>query len=286
MFRVATYNLLGKECARPEWFPCSAPEHLDASRRLPRILAQLETFLDKQTIVLLQEVDDFFVARLHEWIPDGAHLVTRQYGSPEWGALGVAVLIPPIYRLVRCAVESILPPPSEDPRREAIAKNAMIFAELEVRVSGFRFGVATTHCPLVLDRRAYMNWFLAAFVARAQELAGEHLLLVVGGDFNAKTSDSILSYLTTGEASSRVEVEADWPLSIVTPMDNVVGARRTTRIAKPDGSAFDEVLDYILSDRRLTLTDMGLEFLSETSSIPDATHPSDHIPLMAQFHLL
>ena len=93
--RVASYNILCSTLAPPDRFCHCAPQDLEASARLPRILRQLDAEVDAGAVVCLQEVGREWCGRLHKYFADkGFHFVHSGYGERFNDYMGVGIAFP------------------------------------------------------------------------------------------------------------------------------------------------------------------------------------------------
>lgn len=93
--RIASYNVLSSHLADPRHFSTLNPDHLSPSARLPVVLSKLQTEVDLQSIICLQEVSYDWAGSLHTYFANrGYHLVTGLYGKKFSGYMGVAVAWP------------------------------------------------------------------------------------------------------------------------------------------------------------------------------------------------
>lgn len=101
-----------------------------------------------------------------------------------------------------------------------------------------------------------------------------HLNVLVMGDFNAEPTGDAVKYITT---------TAGQKLSDAAQAKGVTGATSVTL-------ARDVRIDYALNNKELTPTAFDAQpesstLKTKTHGIPDATHPSDHIPIGVTFKL-
>lgn len=74
-FRIATYNILSSHLADPQRFPSCDPDHLDASARLQRVKAKLETEVRVTSIPKMKP--------MKRQLLDCATLATK-WSTPTW----------------------------------------------------------------------------------------------------------------------------------------------------------------------------------------------------------
>jgi mRNA deadenylase 3'-5' endonuclease subunit Ccr4 len=104
IINIATYNVLSKPLANPEFY--SAPDYkledLDYAKRLPKILNHLKTQIDRSAIICLQEVDCTTLSALEIFFHQyNYRLITASYGFFLDGYMGVSIAIPQRYSIVQ-----------------------------------------------------------------------------------------------------------------------------------------------------------------------------------------
>eukprot|EP00039_Didymoeca_costata_P001563 m.53339 g.53339 ORF g.53339 m.53339 type:complete len:350 (+) comp10860_c0_seq1:192-1241(+) len=106
---VVTYNVLSSHLCEPEYFVHCSPENLDPAVRLPRVKKKLQTFMEKNSVICLQELSQCWVGDLHVWFQRHEYtLINANYGKTFNGYMGVAIAYPQtIYDLKTCDIERV-----------------------------------------------------------------------------------------------------------------------------------------------------------------------------------
>eukprot|EP00555_Chaetoceros_dichaeta_P004858 CAMPEP_0198258576 /NCGR_PEP_ID=MMETSP1447-20131203/7958_1 /TAXON_ID=420782 /ORGANISM="Chaetoceros dichaeta, Strain CCMP1751" /LENGTH=377 /DNA_ID=CAMNT_0043945721 /DNA_START=148 /DNA_END=1281 /DNA_ORIENTATION=- len=99
--RIVCYNVLSSQLARTDHFSKTPPSHLDASNRLPKVLAKIEeecriaSSKSLPVIFCLQEVSLDWVGEFHAFFAErGYHFVPANYGGKFGGYMGIATAYP------------------------------------------------------------------------------------------------------------------------------------------------------------------------------------------------
>jgi len=94
--RIVCYNVLSSQLARTDHFSKTPPSHLDASNRLPKVLAKIEeecriaSSKSLPVIFCLQEVSLDWVGEFHAFFAErGYHFVPANYGGKFGGYMGI-----------------------------------------------------------------------------------------------------------------------------------------------------------------------------------------------------
>lgn len=166
------------------------------------------------------------------------------------------------------------------------------FIALKLRVGEESFWVSTFHMPCAWDSTPVMMATLMLLLRELNYIVGEERL-ILGGDFNFMPDSPMYNYILTG----RTEV-GDLPLSFgrpsnwkffSQPMNVVEPLDYTTKTFGCVGKKeFCGAIDHIF------YTGPGLDYVKTEMSeppleniyMPNGKHPSDHLPVIAQFRLL
>jgi 2',5'-phosphodiesterase len=104
--RVVSYNLLSSHLAEPTFHTKCDPDNLAAENRMPKIIAKLQSEIDKQTqkgndgndtpvVFCLQEVSHDWAKELHVFFAErGYHFITALYGRHFNGYMGIGTAYP------------------------------------------------------------------------------------------------------------------------------------------------------------------------------------------------
>lgn len=93
--RIVSYNLLSSSLCSPGYFTSCKPECCDTDYRLERILEKLNTEIDSQSIICLQEVSHKFAGELHtHFSQNDYYFVHALYGNKFNGYMGVGIAVP------------------------------------------------------------------------------------------------------------------------------------------------------------------------------------------------
>lgn len=107
--RIVSYNVLSSHLCSPSHFQACEPANLEPATRLERVKAQLESQMQNDAILCLQEVSTDWAGELTPFFEKrGYTLVTGLYGSRFNGYMGVA-LAWPSSRFESEAVEMVRP---------------------------------------------------------------------------------------------------------------------------------------------------------------------------------
>lgn len=190
----------------------------------------------------------------------------------------------------------ILGRPEIDPLEYAQHRqNTMVALHLKTKRNYNKFWVSTYHMPCAYRTPLVMT-IHAALVAQAiQRIAGDKPYILVG-DFNLKPIDEQYKMLTTGELNDNNPVyflpKGDNWLPTVLPMKSAYKELNGvepyfTNYAQPRGRpVFIECLDYIFYNGLEVVNCCILPKRSDVNGpLPNAGHPSDHIPIGAAFQI-
>ena len=292
--RVATYNVLAQVYTRSSWFPWSPPAALKWKNRGAALLRDIdELALD---VLMLQECEDFepfWVPAMRQRGFEGLYKKRTELTGQKkdgcaifWRAAALALEGQPVY-VEHNALCDGLPPRAEGSPRQRGDSGAVldartrlerdcvgIVAQLALRsVTGQRVVVANTHlywdpafADVKLAQAEHMLRRIAAFrSAAAASCAGVEPPVVFGGDFNSLPGSEVHALLTAPPLRSVYTVATGSEPSF-------------TNLTPP----FTGTLDYLL-----VTPDVTVHAALETpgpglgSGLPDAKHPSDHLPLAA-----
>lgn len=251
---VASYNVLADAYVRPEYYPNCRPDVFPARQRYPR-LAERIAGLDAD-VVCLQEVDWAMFRILYERLASEGY---RGY----WAQKGCE-------KPDGCAV---------------FARSALVVGEPEVLryndghgkrgSSGHVAQIAEIACG---DRHVavvntHLKWFAPDAATndqlgliQARELLAHlsvALPVIVCGDFNAETGSHVLAAFRAAGFEDAHDV--------------------TSATANPSGRA--KKIDYLMHTGALTARPKKTPHVGNTTPLPSATEPSDHVPLVATFTL-
>eukprot|EP00041_Stephanoeca_diplocostata_P011565 m.191378 g.191378 ORF g.191378 m.191378 type:complete len:356 (+) comp18590_c0_seq1:182-1249(+) len=92
---VATYNVLSSHLASPSYFAHCTESNLSAKKRLPRVLEKLESLVEQEAVICLQEVSMAWAGTFHTWFQNrGYHFTSSLYGKPFNGYMGIGIAFP------------------------------------------------------------------------------------------------------------------------------------------------------------------------------------------------
>ena len=322
--RIVSYNVLSSGLCEPSYYTRCKPEDLAPETRLKRVSTILERETQQQAVICLQEVSQDWLGPLSVFFASkGYTLTSALYGYRKNNYMGVAIAWPnalELKRLEHKRLADLLPevPRKEDPpfltalwhrlfppekpfdvaAESARRYNVVIFAEFAK--NKIPFTVATYHMPCLFGSVAKEQ----VMVVHAAKLA--HLVhdfandnpYVLAGDFNIKPKDPCYDMLTKNQLpTDYVPPDSTGfsmpPTSLVSAYADKVGAEpELTNFAfsRNQKEPFVGTLDYIFLSKSWTVNDVKpTPRLSQinlaSGSFPDATQPSDHVPIAADLAL-
>jgi endonuclease/exonuclease/phosphatase family metal-dependent hydrolase len=289
--RVATFNLLA---------PCTTaglrtnrPDCLPLAHRWPLLLKTLRRLMNKQCILLLQEVDaEIEAAGLYEL------LCTRGYvymtASPVNGRHGSVLAYPTMrYQATELCKErvglNVQRPPyargstsasGEALFREASARGRLMpWACLTDKQTLARFCVFGYHMICAFARPKLMALQLDA-VLRGCCVLARGMPFILAGDFNMLPGSSLHRLATTGFADAEC---APWPGFAVSPVtDPLARFPGLVTNCTPD---FAGKIDYIFTSKEHSWRLTGFSIERFTEPAPNLLHGSDHVPVCCEFEI-
>jgi 2',5'-phosphodiesterase len=228
--KVVTYNVLSSSLASPSYFIKCEPRVLDAQFRYQAMLKRLESEIESEAIICLQEVSMKWAGKLHPFFQRrGYHFVMNNYGGKKNGYMGVGMAFP-CHRFAAQGVHFSklsdristkkrtkedetswlayfglqTSPVASDVDEWVLAKrkhNVMIYMQLECLSTLTSFGVASYHMPCVFWAPKVMVIHTALLLHETKQLAGE-LPYVLAGDFNFVPGSACYRLVTTGRLPS------------------------------------------------------------------------------------
>ncbi|KAH7834383.1 hypothetical protein Vadar_015458 [Vaccinium darrowii] len=172
-------------------------------------------------------------------------------------------------------------------------------------MAAFKLRDPSRHVVIVANTHLYWdpNWadvklaqakYLLARLAQFKILVSDKFeccpSVIVGGDFNSTPGDKVYQYLTSGSSpmGSAIELSEDLPIPMCSFYAHTTGEPPFTNCT-PD---FTDTLDYIFfspSDdiRPASYLELpGPESPDVIGGLPNYYHPSDHLPIGAEFEVL
>ena len=224
--RVATYNILSEALAEPGWFASCERSVLRAGTRIDKIKQQLQTEIDQDAVICLQELSRNFTRELHTFLSrQGYHLISSPYGEQNNGYMGVGLCFPTSkYELKATEMNRLskfiklterhakrkasLGGPEDlgnvlSPEKMGLAKNkanVMLSVRLKDKSEdhGKEFCVNTYHLPCAFRKPHIMTVHSALSVDVASKFALS-TPFVLAGDFNITPDSSFYKMITTGK---------------------------------------------------------------------------------------
>lgn len=253
---VLTYNILADAYLRPEWYAGVAPEVLEPARRRRALLSVLvEAHAD---VLCLQEVEPEVFEHLASGLePVGyaGHYGQKRRGRPD----GCATFV-------------------RTERFEAHHAKVLHYADGEGRggdsghvalmvtlgAADLSLGIANTHLrwdpPEVMEED---RWAIRQVGALVAAMAGDGGEWIVCGDFNVSPGDPALAHLERAGFADAHRSLPRWP----------------TCCANGQG----QTLDYLCHSSGLVAAPAQVADIRGVTLLPSPAHPSDHMPLCAQF---
>ena len=300
--RVATYNVLAQCYTRSSWFPWSPSSALKWKARGAALLKDIDAL--SADLLLLQECEEFeqfWVPALRQRGYEGLWKKrTEVTGAKKdgcaifWRAAALALDGDPCFVEHNELCAALPPRAAGSPRARADSGSQLdartrlerdcvgIVAQLALRsaaplgAAAPRLVVANTHlywdpafADVKLAQAEHMLRRISLFRSDAAARCGAQPPVVFGGDFNSLPASEVHALLTRPDGAP--------PLR--SAYAAAAGAEPAYTNLTPD---FTGTLDYLL-----VTPDVSVLAALETpgpglgTGLPDATHPSDHLPLAA-----
>lgn len=192
-------------------------------------------------------------------------------------------------------------PEPEDVWQIAVKKtNRFVGVTLCSTQSRLVFNIFGYHIPCEFRRNDVMNIHAAGLLSRIQTLSGK-LPYILAGDFNSTPDSSVYRLITRNIIPSFPTSRMYCMLPMLkdryyTPLTSAYAYVRGkeplfTNLGwtKDSPTAFKDCIDYIFSSNGFivdNVTAIPSVLAEDTESLPDADHPSDHLPLQATFSFL
>ncbi|GAA0187464.1 mRNA polyadenylation factor [Lithospermum erythrorhizon] len=157
--------------------------------------------------------------------------------------------------------------------------------------------VANTHifwdptwADVKLAQAKYLLSRLAQFKTTVTEIVGCVPSIIVAGDFNSVPGDQVYKYLVSGTSLGGPQEESYEDLRI--PLSSVYACTRGEPHFTNCTPGFTGTLDYILFSPEKDIKPVSLLELPESESfdvsggLPNYQHPSDHLPIGAEFEVI
>eukprot|EP00048_Salpingoeca_helianthica_P020919 m.9298 g.9298 ORF g.9298 m.9298 type:complete len:602 (+) comp5389_c1_seq1:121-1926(+) len=170
--------------------------------------------------------------------------------------------------------------------------HAFAVARLRHRVTRREVTVASVHVIRDLHNRERQLAYMQAVLDTLKAEAGDGPVLLCG-DFNSTVHEGVVSLVATGRAVSRPVAGVRFPYRSFGHTLDLAPAYTaplecTTARTKPD--LFVAQIDYIFASNSLqavnTLRVPGIEECMAETGLPNARHPSDHLPIGAAYSFL
>jgi mRNA deadenylase 3'-5' endonuclease subunit Ccr4 len=258
-FCVVSYNILADSYIRPEWYPNTAPEFLEPSERIARVIDGLLGL--SPDIACLQEVEPTVFEHV------AAHLESHEYaGSYLQKGKNRPDGCATFFKSARFDEVQSIDLEYADSLAGQDATGHV--AQLSVLKQGSRqLVVANTHLRWdPPDTQAFRSVGCAEaseLMATCRQLLSVNDGLLVCGDFNA------------GPKSDVVQVLIKAGLSFT----HCHESNRNTSNANGEANT----IDYIMHNRALLPTALPLPVIDDLTPLPGPTEPSDHLPVVARF---
>lgn len=271
-----------------------------AANRWGRIESNLlREWTTQRKILCLQEVSLEWASKLtvnlHQ---QGYEFMFVPYGASFNGFMGVALAVPrDKFSLVDCELAPIvnLKPMEKTPgfwTDIARRRNAIVSAKLKCTETHTEFVVSTTHLPCVFSNPSVLNTYATIAMQNVQKFA-KATPFVFAGDFNFTPDSDAYALYTLGKDLPTEGIPAH--IDFTPKVDSTVeSAYFTFNGEEPQltncGSfgtnpVFTGTLDYLFHSTGVKVLETSpLPSAAEvTAPLPDANHPSDHIPIGASF---
>ncbi|ETN01143.1 hypothetical protein PPTG_17567 [Phytophthora nicotianae INRA-310] len=293
---VMTYNVLAQCYVRSTFFPYCESSELRWKNRSKKLEAVFASSLPvSPDVICLQEVDNYkeFWAGMMKKLGYGGLFVKKTSTKPD----GVAVFWNEKKLKVKESEEISLDSPSGDESdidhellsRASTRGSVGAIVHFEHLETQLKFIVATTHLfwdPMQEDVKLLQSRRMLRAIEEFTSSLDASTPIIFAGDFNSLPDSKVYSFITSKShyRSAYAQYESDGEPKFT----NVNGDAETD-----DGKMvprFVGTLDYIFYRlprmRPAALMElMSFEDASKEVALPSTISPSDHLPLLCEFHI-
>lgn len=260
-FSVASYNVQADACARPEWHPGRAAETLAASVCWPILVERLAD-LGADVLCLQEVTPPVFAAVATRLSPSGyiGHYAPRGQGKPDGCATFVREAVFSVQRV--------------EPLRYADGEKGRLHSGHVALLTWLcqseqQLGIANTHLKWQpMDTPTAEHLGCRQLDQLLQVLRGQMASCptwVLAGDWNASADSPVIKRLIT---AGFLGPYYNWP---------AMHTRKANRQARRT--------DYLFHTPDLCSRPVPLRAIDDSTPVPTAEEPSDHLPVMAWFYL-
>jgi mRNA deadenylase 3'-5' endonuclease subunit Ccr4 len=259
-FSVASYNVLASSYIKPEWYPHTAPEFLDAAWRIPALVRHVCAFATD--IICLQEIDRPTFAAFESSLSlrgYAVHYAAKTRGQPD----GCATFFRED-RLARRASDVIGYSDGDSPRDDS----GHIALIVVLEHAGRSLGIANTHLkwdsPATSPEKHRGLRQVRQLLRTSETMVPQCDGWIMCGDFNATPSSPIVA--TLQQAGLYYAHESD------------------QRARTCNSNANAKLIDYLFHSSALLAKPVGSPRLDDETPLPSLEQPSDHLAIMSEFH--
>ncbi|EGZ29401.1 hypothetical protein PHYSODRAFT_309762 [Phytophthora sojae] len=286
---VMTYNVLAQCYVRSSFFPYCKPSELRWKNRSKNLEAVFASSLPvSPDVICLQEVDnysEFWADSMKKLGYDGL-FIKKTSTKPD----GVAVFWNAKKLKVKESTHVNLDLPNGDESGEASQRGSVgAIVHFEHVDTPLDFVVATTHLfwdPMQEDVKLLQSRRMLRTIEVFTRTLDASIPTIFSGDFNSLPDSKVYSFITEGNHFN--SAYAQYGPDGEPPFTNVNGDAKTD-----DGKLvprFVGTLDYIFYRspriRPAALMEiMSFEDASKEVALPSTISPSDHLPLLCEFHI-
>ena len=316
MIKIITWNILSPEISNYQGFTNYNPEVLNKKNRLNQIMRILSEWVKESVppIINFQEVPLYWNGIFNTFFHKNNYIfLAMNYGNKESGFVSIATAIPKIYkivdieyipigdRLVLPTVDEIYYKLNYPPNylTESIIKNSFPLSDNQVRpikdIIKRADDIQNIAIKIILKRDKpfilYNYHMPYDKSARKIHMNALKLLLcqdirypfILAGDMNFMPDSKEYKYFTENELLEKAYIKKDCNLNVKSAFKEVHRREPENTIyvnTKLTNGIFRTTLDYIFISNQLKTIDSKV-LLNTNQIIPNATCPSDHMPLEA-----
>lgn len=290
--KVFTWNVLSSAFFKPEEYPTYDEKYFDDSRRRSQILAKLRKVMDNRYLIALYEVSDDLRSELVVSALEHCYMIRdAYYGDERTGNMGIVVMWPQEYRLVKYQQVVIgqriksAPKPSrscwqwlngtwpEDPVAYAKSrKNVLIAATLAVPGGHGEVVLAAYHVPCAIHMREVMKLHVEAVWDTCLGLGTQwDPNMIICMDMNTKPDDELYKFFPENGMVSAHAFEGHEP--------EFTTNTQSRFLTEP----FKATIDYVWVSKQYLKKVMSRMPTKYTRLLPNDKFPSDHYWM--EFHL-